>query len=185
MKAIRSSPPVSYTHLDVYKRKMVICGDGTDQELLDEEGICDMDAVVALTGLDEENIIPVSYTHLDVYKRQEYSKIAKGNEVMKHITANKGRKLRRISCRPVSRGMTVAQLGEKWLEGEMCIRDRLLTAFSRHFISLQIYAPLPEALPLLSYITCPSGVLTTRARADFSFFSLQATHCRTGIFFGI
>ena len=35
----------------------VIHGDGTDQQLLLEEGIEHMDAVVALTGIDEENII--------------------------------------------------------------------------------------------------------------------------------
>lgn len=40
---------------------MVICGDGTDQELLCEEGIKEADAVVALTGLDEENIILALY----------------------------------------------------------------------------------------------------------------------------
>ncbi|MGM9639024.1 MAG: Trk system potassium transporter TrkA [Butyricicoccaceae bacterium] len=42
-------------------RAMVICGDGTDQELLAEEGLDTMDAVVALTGLDEENIILALY----------------------------------------------------------------------------------------------------------------------------
>ncbi|MBP3633461.1 MAG: Trk system potassium transporter TrkA [Oscillospiraceae bacterium] len=35
----------------------VIHGDGTDQQLLREEGIEHMDAVVSLTGIDEENII--------------------------------------------------------------------------------------------------------------------------------
>ncbi|MDD7761544.1 MAG: Trk system potassium transporter TrkA [Firmicutes bacterium] len=35
----------------------VILGDGTDQELLLEEGIDRFDAVVSLTGIDEENII--------------------------------------------------------------------------------------------------------------------------------
>lgn len=35
----------------------IIHGDGTDQRLLQEEGIEHMDAVVALTGIDEENII--------------------------------------------------------------------------------------------------------------------------------
>ena len=35
----------------------IIHGDGTDQRLLLEEGIEHMDAVVALTGIDEENII--------------------------------------------------------------------------------------------------------------------------------
>lgn len=35
----------------------VICGDGTEQELLLEEGLPNMDAFVALTGIDEENIL--------------------------------------------------------------------------------------------------------------------------------
>ncbi len=45
---------------------MVICGDGTDQELLDEEGIRDMDAVIALTGVDEENIILSLYAQTKI-----------------------------------------------------------------------------------------------------------------------
>lgn len=39
----------------------VICGDGTDQELLKEEGIEHCDAFVALTGIDEENMIIALY----------------------------------------------------------------------------------------------------------------------------
>lgn len=35
----------------------VICGDGTNQQLLIEEGLLTCDALVALTGVDEENII--------------------------------------------------------------------------------------------------------------------------------
>lgn len=35
----------------------VICGDGASQELLIEEGITSMDAFVALTGMDEENVL--------------------------------------------------------------------------------------------------------------------------------
>ena len=35
----------------------VICGDGTDQRLLLEEGIEHMDAIVAMTGIDEENLL--------------------------------------------------------------------------------------------------------------------------------
>ena len=38
-------------------KAMVIHGDGTEQELLEEEGVGDADAFVALTGIDEENII--------------------------------------------------------------------------------------------------------------------------------
>ena len=36
---------------------VVICGDGAQQELLLEEGICSMDAFISLTGMDEENIL--------------------------------------------------------------------------------------------------------------------------------
>lgn len=39
----------------------IIHGDGTDRELLSEESIQDMDAFVALTGLDEQNIIVSMY----------------------------------------------------------------------------------------------------------------------------
>ena len=35
----------------------VICGDGTDHDLLDAEGIFDADAFVSLTGRDEENLL--------------------------------------------------------------------------------------------------------------------------------
>ena len=38
-----------------------ILGDGTERELLEEEGIADMDALVAVTGMDEENIIISMY----------------------------------------------------------------------------------------------------------------------------
>ncbi len=39
----------------------VICGDGTDVDLLEEEGISDYDATVCLTDMDEENIIVSMY----------------------------------------------------------------------------------------------------------------------------
>ena len=35
----------------------IICGDGTDQHVLEEEGLENTDAIVCLTGSDEENII--------------------------------------------------------------------------------------------------------------------------------
>ena len=47
----------------------IIHGDGTDQTILDEEGIKDSDAVVCLTSTDEENIILSMYAHkLKVHK---------------------------------------------------------------------------------------------------------------------
>ncbi len=39
----------------------VICGDGTEQDLLQEEGISDVDAIITMTGVDEENIILSMY----------------------------------------------------------------------------------------------------------------------------
>ena len=42
---------------DDIPKATIIHGDGTDQELLLDEGIKDVDAFVALSGLDEENII--------------------------------------------------------------------------------------------------------------------------------
>lgn len=39
----------------------VICGDGTDHQLLTQEGLEDMDAVATLTGLDEQNILMSLY----------------------------------------------------------------------------------------------------------------------------
>lgn len=39
----------------------VVCGDGTDEHLLQEEGIDRTGAFVALTGMDEENIISAMY----------------------------------------------------------------------------------------------------------------------------
>ena len=42
---------------ELLPRALVIVGDGTDGELLAEEGIDDTDAFVALTGIDEANIL--------------------------------------------------------------------------------------------------------------------------------
>lgn len=39
----------------------IILGDGTDQQLLTEEGILDTDALCSMTGIDEENIIASLY----------------------------------------------------------------------------------------------------------------------------
>lgn len=38
-------------------KTIIINGDGTDQKLLDEEGIADVDAICSFTGIDEENIL--------------------------------------------------------------------------------------------------------------------------------
>ena len=46
---------------DLLKEATIIHGDGTDQDLLQEEGIKEIDACVSLTGIDEENIIISMY----------------------------------------------------------------------------------------------------------------------------
>ncbi|MBR7093124.1 MAG: Trk system potassium transporter TrkA [Clostridia bacterium] len=40
---------------------MIIHGDGSDQETLQEEGLADTDALIALTGFDEENVVISMY----------------------------------------------------------------------------------------------------------------------------
>jgi len=42
-------------------RATIICGDGTDHAILQEEGLASSDACVVLTGIDEENIIVALY----------------------------------------------------------------------------------------------------------------------------
>lgn len=46
---------------EMFPKAAVIHGDGTDQDMLSEEGIRDADAFVAITGIDEENIIMSLY----------------------------------------------------------------------------------------------------------------------------
>lgn len=53
----------------------IICGDGSDQSVLDEEGMNDTDAIICLTGIDEENIIVSMYA----YKQKVHKIITKIN----------------------------------------------------------------------------------------------------------
>lgn len=46
---------------ELLPKAMVICGDGSDQDVLLEEGIKEADAFASLTGVDEENIIIALY----------------------------------------------------------------------------------------------------------------------------
>lgn len=68
---------------EVLPRTMVICGDGTDQELLEQENISAADAFVALTDRDEDNLIISLYAMQQGLKkvvaksnRQNYAGIA-------------------------------------------------------------------------------------------------------------
>lgn len=48
---------------DLLPHSLIIHGDGTDADLLSEEGLDDIDAFITLTGMDEENILLSLYAH--------------------------------------------------------------------------------------------------------------------------
>lgn len=58
----------------------IIYGDGSDDELLNEEGIENTDAVLALTGLDEENIV-LSLSAKSLYHKKIIAKVTRMNYV--------------------------------------------------------------------------------------------------------
>ena len=75
-KALRTLIPVSYTHLDVYKRQQK-----TEAENLE---IVQMVRALRMTpaqlsAMLSGGTIPVSYTHLDVYKRQGFAEPKREN----------------------------------------------------------------------------------------------------------
>lgn len=57
VKIIESNHETCLELSDKLDNAIVIEGDGTDQVVLEEEGIYSMDAFISLTGIDEENII--------------------------------------------------------------------------------------------------------------------------------
>ncbi len=61
VKLIESDPKRAEELAELLPKVTIILGDGTDQELLVEEGIDKADACVALTNIDEENIIVSMY----------------------------------------------------------------------------------------------------------------------------
>ena len=61
IKLIENDDSRCYSLADTLPDVTVIHGDGTDQDILDEQGLEYQDALVALTGIDEENIIVSIY----------------------------------------------------------------------------------------------------------------------------
>ena len=63
--------PARCEHLsELLPKASIICGDGTDERLLIQEGLENVDAFAALTGLDEENILLSLYA-----KRTSHAKV--------------------------------------------------------------------------------------------------------------
>ncbi len=63
VKVIEVNPKKAEEFAEKLKKANVILGDGSDQNLLREEGMQYFDAVVCLTGIDEENIIISLYAN--------------------------------------------------------------------------------------------------------------------------
>ncbi len=70
IKVLEQSEEQCHILAEMYPKVTVLCGDGTDAEVLDSEGIFDSDAFVALTDQDEENLIMSLYA-----KEQKIPKI--------------------------------------------------------------------------------------------------------------
>jgi trk system potassium uptake protein TrkA len=64
VKIIEKNPVLCHELSDLLPDTSIICGDGAEQEVLLEEGIRSTDAFVALTGMDEENILISIYAGL-------------------------------------------------------------------------------------------------------------------------
>ena len=83
VKVVELSEQRCLAFSEAQPRTMVICGDGTDQELLESENIASADAFVALTDRDEDNLIISLYAMqrgipkvIAKSNRQNYASIA-------------------------------------------------------------------------------------------------------------
>ena len=63
VKVVEIDPQRCAVLAEPLPKAMIIQGDGSDRELLQEEGIDDVDVLAALTGLDEENVVVSMYAH--------------------------------------------------------------------------------------------------------------------------
>lgn len=73
---IEKDPKRCDTLCDLIPKATIIKGDGTNEAILDEAGIRDVESVIALTGLDEENIMLALHTKV-VSKAKAITKINK------------------------------------------------------------------------------------------------------------
>ena len=82
--------PVSYTHLDVYKRQVVIGGAtfalGASRRSTTRESVQNTPGGSERVVEQHDVMTSVSYTHLDVYKRQVVSGLVVSAGVVDHTT---------------------------------------------------------------------------------------------------
>ena len=69
VKIVEQDEETCETLSELLPQATIIHGDGTDQELLLEEGLESMDACVSLTGIDEENIIISMFASMKKVKK--------------------------------------------------------------------------------------------------------------------
>ena len=63
VKIIEQNPARAKELAELLPKAVVFCGDASDYQLLEEEGLEKQDAFIALTGLDEANILSALYAH--------------------------------------------------------------------------------------------------------------------------
>lgn len=63
VKIIEKDPEHATFLADRFPHATIVCGDGSDNTVLDSEGIDHTDALVTLTGMDEENIVISMYAY--------------------------------------------------------------------------------------------------------------------------
>lgn len=83
-KLVERDPERCRELAEAFPRSLILCGDGTDPELLQEERMTASNAFIALTGRDEDNLIISLYAHqngvpkvIAKSSRQNYSSIAR------------------------------------------------------------------------------------------------------------
>ena len=65
VKIVEEDPSICERLAEILPKATIVCGDATDQTLLNEEKVMDADACVALTDLDETNVV------LSLYAKQK------------------------------------------------------------------------------------------------------------------
>lgn len=76
VKIIERNPKRCEQLSTLLPKAMILCGDASDEELLQEEGIANVDAFISLTDFDESNILMSLYAH-DVANPKIITKISR------------------------------------------------------------------------------------------------------------